>query len=106
MGLSDFLRGADINYGLQEYQAEPNAVLLDVRTQQEYIGGHIPGSQNLPLQRIEAIETVVEDRNRPIYVYCHSGGRSQQAARMLGQMGYSRVKNIGGIMSYNGKVER
>ena len=44
MGFFDFLKGPDINQGIQEYSAAPNAVLLDVRTPQEYQEGHIPGS--------------------------------------------------------------
>jgi len=41
-----------------------------------------------------------------LFVYCYSGARSRQAATMLGQMGYTKVNNIGGISSYRGKVER
>ena len=50
MGFFDFLKGPDINQGLQEYGSASGAVLLDVRTPQEYREGHIPGSINAPLR--------------------------------------------------------
>ena len=52
MGFFDFLKGPDINQGVAEWNATPGAVLLDVRTPQEYREGHIPNSVNLPLQSL------------------------------------------------------
>ncbi len=106
MGLFDFLRVPNIDQGIQEYKGVSKAVLLDVRTPQEYREGHVPTSKNVPLQSLAQVEKVVSDKNRPLFVYCYSGSRSSQAVRMLGKMGYSNVKNIGGIASYTGKVER
>ena len=106
MGIFDFFKHADINQGIEEYKAIPGAVLLDVRTEQEYRNGHVPGSINVPLQKINTISEQVEDMDTPLFVYCQSGGRSRQASSMLEHMGYSRVKNIGGIAAYSGTVER
>lgn len=53
MGIFDFLRHPDINQGIRDYSQATNAVLLDVRTPQEYREGHVPGSRNLPLQSID-----------------------------------------------------
>ena len=50
MGFFDFLRGPDINQGVREFRETPGALLLDVRTPQEYDAGHIPGSQNVPFR--------------------------------------------------------
>ncbi len=105
MGFFDFLKRPDINQGVNEYNRTPNAVLLDVRTSDEYREGHIPGSKNIPLQSIDKVNGMVDNKATPIFVYCLSGGRSRQAAAMLRQMGYANVKNIGGISAYAGKVE-
>ena len=106
MGLFNFLKQPDINKGVMEYRDTNGAVLLDVRTPQEYREGHIPGSKNVPLQQLDKISSVADNKNIPLFVYCYSGGRSRQAASMLQYMGYSNVQNIGGITAYSGKVER
>ena len=105
MGFFDFFRQPDINQGVTDFRNTSGAVLLDVRSPQEYREGHIPGSQNVPLQTIDKVRTVVENKDTPLYVYCHSGARSRQAVQRLGQMGYRNVTNIGGIAAYRGKVE-
>ena len=105
MGLFGFSRRPVIDEGLKAYAADPGALLLDVRSAQEYRDGHIPGSQNLPLRSIDEIVSIAEQKDRPLYVYCHSGVRSQQVVNALQELGYSNVKNIGGIASYAGKIE-
>ncbi len=106
MGLFDFLRGPDINEGVSTYHNTAGAVLLDVRTPEEYRQGHIPGSRNIPLQTIEKVVGIVPAKDAPLFVYCLSGARSRQATGALSQMGYTNITNIGGISSYTGKVER
>ena len=106
MGFFDFLKQPDVNQGVKEFQRTSGAVLLDVRTPEEYRSGHIPGSKNIPLQTIDRASTVVENKDTVLYVYCQSGARSRQAVGMLKQMGYTNVNNIGGIAAYAGKVER
>ena len=106
MGIFDFFRQPDIDQGVQTYHQTPGAVLLDVRTPEEYRQGHTPGSRNLSLQAIGALPGMIENRETPLFVYCQSGARSSQAVSLLRQMGYTNVQNIGGIASYTGKVER
>ena len=106
MGLFDFLKHTDINQGVAQFQQTFNAMLVDVRTPEEYREGHIPGSINVPLQQIEDIELEVAEKNTPLYVYCRSGARSRQATALLKEMGYEDVHNIGGILDYQGKVAR
>ena len=106
MGFFDFLRQPDVNQGVNDYKNTTGAVLLDVRTPQEYSEGHIPGSKNVPLQTLDKVRSVVENKDTELFVYCYSGARSRQAAAALGQMGYTKVNNIGGISSYRGKVEK
>lgn len=106
MRFLDFLKGPDINQGVKEYSTTDGAVLLDVRTPDEYRQGHIPGSKNVPLQQLDKISSVAKNKEIPLFVYCYSGSRSRQATGMLQQMGYTNVNNIGGIAAYSGKVER
>lgn len=106
MGLFNFFRSTDINAGVAEYKTTDGAVLLDVRTAEEYRDGYIDGSVNVPLDRISSIEDTVKDKSTPLYVHCYSGSRSGQAVAYLKQMGYINAKNIGGISSYRGKVIR
>ena len=105
MGFFDLFRQPDINQGVEEYRAVPQAILLDVRTPEEYRGGHIPGSKNLPLQQIEKIKSIAEKKETPLFVYCQSGARSRQAVSLLQNMGYVNVNNIGGMAAYRGKAE-
>lgn len=105
MRFLDFLKCPDINQGLQDCANISNAVILDVRTPPEYREGHIPGSRNVPLQSLDRVEVVTDRKDVPIFVYCYSGSRSRQAAGMLEEMGYTNVKNLGGISNYKGKVE-
>lgn len=102
--VKDFLNvsGGNINEGIEAARETKDAVLLDVRTREEYAGGHVPGSKNIPLDRIGSISL---EKNKPLFVYCHSGARSRQACSVLKQKGYE-VYNIGGISSYRGKLER
>jgi len=105
MGFFDFFKQPDINQGIKDYQATPGAVLLDVRTSEEYRDGHIPGSKNVPLQAIDKVPSMVENKDTALFVYCYSGARSRQAVGQLQRLGYTHVNNIGGIAAYVGKVE-
>ena len=104
MSFMDFLKRPDINKGVEEWRNTTNAVLLDVRTVDEYRQGHIDGSLNIPLQNIHVVKNIIPDLDKPIYVHCLSGARSAQATSALKSMGYTNVTDIGGINSYRGKV--
>ena len=105
MGFFDFLKQPDINKGVIDYRNTEGAILVDVRTSQEYREGHVPESKNVPLQQLDKISNIADNKDTPLFVYCYSGGRSRQASSMLQYMGYSNVQNIGGIAAYRGKVE-
>lgn len=106
MGFLDLFKGVDINEGVQAFKETKNALLLDVRTPEEYKDGHIEGSVNLPLQSISNIKSMSIGKDRPIFVHCLSGSRSSQATAKLKKLGYANVTNIGGISAYRGKVVR
>ncbi len=105
MGLFDSFIGPDINRGVDEWKETPGSVLLDVRTADEYRQGHIPGSMNIELDDLRSIPDRIPGKDTPLFVHCLSGARSDRAVQALRQMGYTRVKNIGGINRYRGKVE-
>jgi rhodanese-related sulfurtransferase len=52
------------------------------------------------------VKSVAAGKDTPLFVYCQSGNRSKQASMILEKMGYTNVKNIGGIAAYKGKVEK
>ena len=95
-----------IRQGISEFRNTPGALLLDVRTPQEYGQGHIPGSKNLPLQQLDKAESMTENKDTALFVYCYSGARSGQATAYLRRMGYTNVQNIGGISTYFGNLDR
>ncbi|MBN2795305.1 MAG: rhodanese-like domain-containing protein [Clostridia bacterium] len=76
-------------------------LLLDVRTEEEYIVGSIPGSVLLPLDAIEdEMETLYPNKDAEIFVYCRSGNRSKTAANLLLELGYKNVYDLGGIINW------
>jgi phage shock protein E len=82
--------------------AEKGIVLLDVRTADEYAGGHIDGSVLLPLDSIdEEAATKIANKDTVVFVYCRTGVRSAEAVRLLMGMGYTQVFSIaGGITAW------
>lgn len=102
MNLFSFFSRSDINEGVRQYRTAKRAALIDVRTPEEFQEGHIPGSVNVPLDRLESLPF---SAGTTLYVYCHSGARSAQACGRLNMAGYNTV-NIGGLVSYQGVLER
>ncbi len=81
------------------------AVILDVRTQEEYDEGHIDGAVLLVDTEIKSkAEDVLTDKSQKILVYCRSGRRSAQAAKELIAMGYTNVYDFGGILDWTGEI--
>lgn len=105
MKFSGFLASSDINQDVEQFRSLDQALLLDVRGEDEYAEGHIPGSVNIPLQLLPMKKGLPEDPDMPLFVYCRSGGRSRRAVAFLEKIGYNNVKNIGGIMNWNGPQE-
>lgn len=81
-------------------------VILDVREQYEYDESHIPGAVLLPLGQVEEkAQEVLPDKEQLILVYCRSGRRSKQAAEALVKLGYTNIKEFGGIIDWPYEVE-
>ena len=81
MRFFDFLKGPDINQGVKEYSTTDGAVLLDVRTPDEYRQGHIPGSKNVPLQSISKVAGMIDNKSTPTFLFIVSA--VQEAVRQL-----------------------
>ena len=86
---------------------EEGYMILDVRSQSEYDEKHIPGAILIPDTEIEAkAEDILTEKDQLILVYCRSGRRSKNAAAMLAKMGYTNVKEFGGINDWPYEVEK
>jgi len=86
-------------------ETEKDAIILDVRTEQEFAAGHIPGAILVPNETIGTKEIPqLPDKDQLIMVYCRSGNRSKQASGKLIQLGYTHVVEFGGINSWPGEI--
>ena len=82
-------------------------VILDVRTDEEFSTGHIPGAILIPDYEIgKRAESELTDKDQLILVYCRSGNRSKNAAKELASMGYTNVKEFGGITNWQYETEK
>ena len=90
----------------QIMDSEEDYIILDVRTREEYDEGHIPGAIVISHEEIaEKAEEVLPDKNQLILVYCRSGRRSKIAAEALAELGYTNIKEFGGIIDWTYEVE-
>ena len=82
--------------------SEDGYMILDVRTEEEFAEGHIEGAILIPDYEIsEKAESILTDKDQLILVYCRSGRRSKLAAEALAALGYTNVKEFGGITTWN-----
>lgn len=86
---------------------DDKVVILDVRTEEEYQEGHVPGAIVIPNETIssEPLEEL-PDMDQEILVYCRSGNRSAQAAKKLAEAGYTQVYDFGGIIDWTYDTEK
>ena len=85
--------------------SESGYVIIDARTQEEYDQGHIPGAILIPEYEIaDRAEKELLDKNQLILVYCRSGRRSKIAAEELVKLGYTNVKEFGGIIDWEYEI--
>jgi len=79
---------------------DAGALLLDVRTAEEFSTGHLPGATNVPVQELESRLSEVGDQNRPVVVYCRSGARSARASGILRAHGFRSVSDLGAMSRF------
>ncbi|WP_434977928.1 rhodanese-like domain-containing protein [Daejeonia sp. YH14] len=82
---------------------ENGAIILDVRSKDEFNSGHIKGAVNIPVNILQNNLSKLKDKNKPIITCCASGMRSASAKGILQNNGYTQVYNGGGWMSLNNK---
>ena len=89
-------KAGQVSAGKMPELLKANAVVVDVRSEGEYNGGHIERVVNIPMDRFKQdIGTVVEDKSVPLLLHCASGGRSAFARRMARSLGYTNAHNLG-----------
>jgi len=102
MGILDFLGLGNKANDVQEYVAK-GAIILDVRTKEEFADGHIKGSKNIALQVLNSNIETIKKWNKPVIACCRSGMRSAQATSILKQNGIDCI-NGGGWQSLESKL--
>ena len=92
---------------VSQFEADENAVILDVRTEDEFNEGFIANAINIDIHRgqdfVNEIETL--DKSKNYYVYCRSGMRSAKACEIMNELGFENAYNlVGGILDWDGEV--
>ena len=86
---------------------EEGYIILDVRTKEEFAEGHIPGAICVPNETIsDEMPGELPEKDQLILVYCRSGNRSKQASKKLAELGYTNIKEFGGIIDWDGEIEK
>lgn len=91
----------------EKLAADDNALILDVRTEDEWNEGYIPGAINIDIYKGQGFIYEVDalDKTKNVYVYCKAGGRSAQACALMGQMGFAVTYNlVGGFSQWEGET--
>lgn len=90
-----------------QLEADTNAVILDVRTEDEWNDGFIENAINIDIYKGQGFIYALEelDKSKNYYVYCKAGGRSQQACDIMNELGFENTYNlVGGMLQWSGKV--
>ncbi|MBE6932224.1 MAG: rhodanese-like domain-containing protein [Ruminococcaceae bacterium] len=92
----------------KEMMDDSDVIILDVREQDEFDGGHIPGAALLPVGTIteESAAAVIPEKDSVVLVYCRSGNRSKVASQALVEIGYTNIYEFGGISTWPYEVEQ
>ena len=92
----------------KEMMDTQEVIILDVREQDEYDSGHIPGAVLLPVGTIneETASAVIPEKDDNVLVYCRSGNRSKTASAALAGLGYTSIYEFGGINTWSYEIEQ
>lgn len=106
MGYSNVTNGGGLNSMMARQKSKPaksnsddmSTLVIDVRTRGEFLGGAYPGAINIDLDSLASRAAELGNKSREIILYCASGARSAYGQRVLQQLGFTNVKNGGGLM--------
>lgn len=90
-------RGGEIDSAKAHRLVEGGALLVDVRTPEEYAAGHVDGAINVPVAELASRMDELGSKDRAVVVYCHSGNRSAVADDLLERAGFREVWDLGGM---------
>jgi rhodanese-related sulfurtransferase len=90
-----FMKGGDVSSAEARQLVQAGARLVDVRTPGEFASGHITGAINIPVQQLDTRMSELQPKETAVVVYCRSGHRSGNAARMLKSAGFKAVHDLG-----------
>lgn len=97
IGYMLYTRRGDVSATDARRLVQGGAKLVDVRSPDEFAGGHIEGAVNIPVQELDGRMSELGPKDTTVIVYCRSGARSAHAARMLKSAGYGAVHNLGAM---------
>ena len=106
MGLLDFLKGPNINDGLAKYHQLKYAILLDIRSEEDYAKGHVPGAVNIPFSKIARARYELDDRHAPVFVYGWYHNDAKDGVVALKALGVETITALGDCDRYTGEIER
>ena len=99
------MNGCNQTPGNSVSAVKKSAILIDVRSAEEFAQDHIPGAINIPNETIGTAEIPeLPDKDQSILVYCRSGNRSKQASEKLAALGYTNIVEFGGINDWHGET--
>ncbi len=95
-----------VNEGINKARTEKNAVLLDIRSKEDYKRGHVGGAVNVPMDKLEQVKTRIRSADTTIYVLGDFNNNPKKAARALKKMGYSNAVPSGNMEEHQGMLKR
>ncbi len=94
---------------ISKFQSDENAVILDVRTPEEFETSRIPNSKNIDFYNPQNFMLEIEklDKDNSYYVYCRTGVRSANSCQLMNELGFDKVYNLlGGIVEWKGEIDK
>ncbi len=105
MGLFDIFKGPNINDGLVKYHQLKYAILLDIRSEEAYAKGHIPGAVNVPFKQIARARYELGDLHAPVFVYGWYHNDAKDGVIALKALGFEHITALGDCDRYTGEIE-